>query len=221
MAEIEITGALLDEVEAKAGVATQQPWQLFASFDACPHQVFLRRGIGSINIQHYGYDDPDGQIKREQLANAKHIARMDPPTALALVAEVRRLTAENAKAREYLSATAADLAGSLNILLNEAPEGLFAKTAGSLAETISALERASRGLDISSEYEAEITKAMRRTREARRQALEDAANMVERMASTTPAPGGDGFGTVIVREVYPHQVAAAIRALKDKEAAHG
>lgn len=51
----------------------------------------------------------------------------------------------------------------------------------------------------------------------RNAALEEAAALVERMCRTTPVGGSDGFGTCVVRAVYPNDVAEAVRALKTKE----
>jgi hypothetical protein len=53
---------------------TPAPWRLFKATDAKPHLIFLRKEIGSIEIDHFGWIDPDKKISAEMLANARLIA---------------------------------------------------------------------------------------------------------------------------------------------------
>jgi hypothetical protein len=52
---------------------TKEPWELWESGDASPHQIFTRAELDQIEIHHYGFTDPDGSIAAEQLANARRI----------------------------------------------------------------------------------------------------------------------------------------------------
>lgn len=81
-----VMAELLDEIEAKAKAATTGPW--------------VGRALENFGFNVVRYVNGDKfniarVAKCSDEANARHIARMDPPTALALVAEVRRLRAEN------------------------------------------------------------------------------------------------------------------------------
>lgn len=76
--KIEITASLLDEIEAKARAAAPGSWQA----EGC--MIFADEPEGRLVI----YDEGG-----HNEADAAYIARMDPPTTLALVARVRELEA--------------------------------------------------------------------------------------------------------------------------------
>lgn len=77
----------LDAIEARARAATPGPWM---------HRDRPSHGFEEAGVSHEGEED-DGALAKvwggaaRGTANAAHIAGMDPPTALAIVAVVRRL----------------------------------------------------------------------------------------------------------------------------------
>ncbi|SCM71604.1 hypothetical protein KL86PLE_100282 [uncultured Pleomorphomonas sp.] len=75
---IEVTAALMTEIEAKAKAATGGPWAADGCYVDSPNSCLI--------YDEGGHDEDD----------ARHIARMDPPTTLALIAHIRALEAENA-----------------------------------------------------------------------------------------------------------------------------
>lgn len=95
----EVTPELLAEIKTKAEAATDGDWGVgYCGFpcdedEACGVKAGLDGDIYSDSIfKSDAYDECSHPIMR---ADAEHIARMDPPTTLALVAEIERLREEN------------------------------------------------------------------------------------------------------------------------------
>lgn len=85
---MKITTELLEEIKAKAGKAAAGPWRhdgynLYGDPD--------RDGWTPIAVAECHKSPTNGQRYKAWERNAAHIARMDPPTTLALVEEIERL----------------------------------------------------------------------------------------------------------------------------------
>lgn len=56
---------------ATTGDHSPGPWHLWESRDCQPHRVFIRQGIGTYDVPHFGYIN---DVSAEALANARLIA---------------------------------------------------------------------------------------------------------------------------------------------------
>ena len=99
---IEVTTQLLDEIDAGADVATPGPWNAH-------HKSGEVRGVREKD----GFAEQVCTYNKFYKAhNAKHLARMDPPTSKALTARIRELESDLEEVHETL-AEANDLVHSL------------------------------------------------------------------------------------------------------------
>lgn len=89
---VTVDDALLDEIEQKAKAATE----------STPGR-WKDEGWGQITCDGYPVVTDRRDLFPKDGLNFDHIARCDPPTVLALVAEVRRLRAEVSNLQEQLS----------------------------------------------------------------------------------------------------------------------
>lgn len=84
----------LDDIEAKARAATPGPWTNRHRYASCRNLVHTA-DRGRLLVAEAAGPAPDPRYA-VQTANAAHIARMDPPTTLALCARIRAAEADAA-----------------------------------------------------------------------------------------------------------------------------
>jgi hypothetical protein len=95
-----VTDIDLAAIKARAEAATTGPWRARSGAEVVNGGTIGRRVAHGFSVVAHGFN---------RNADADYIARVDPPTTLALVAEVERLTFENERLRKLCEEAASML----------------------------------------------------------------------------------------------------------------